>query len=500
MSRAGRGLLTTLLVPLAIFAAWRIGSDAIATQQAAADPERALRIRPDLPVATRTLLSRDAGLDHAGPVRHARAVLAREPLEGWAFATIAAGATPSAAAALHRVAARRAPRLIRPRVWLVNHDLRARRYRDAMHGIDVLLRLSPPYREHLYPRLVQLSGDPAFVGALAETLGRNPLWREEFVGTLDGDDPHGARRALMSRLAQLGMLTVDERDRWIDRLLAGGHWADAYGVWAGTLVPLPSRVPAVYNGSFDTPPSDRGFDWRMPDTPGAQLDFSEAKARITFPGRPAADAGLEHALYLGPGHYRLHARMRVAGLQGLDGLQWTVACGDRNRVLARSRAFSGTFEWRDVAVNFEVPATGCSGQWLRLQNPAPAGAAQVLSGEVWLDDVSIRVLHRPAAAAVATLRGAATSVLRTGGADFVRASAGSRLAEGDRLTLVSPAPVTVAYRGGCEERLRLGTVYIVREASCGRRVGPQPGLRDRPPADVAVLPQAESWPLPPIGR
>lgn len=492
------------VVVLSLFAglgAWRVGSQAMA--DLALQPTPSLAMRPDgrSPAAVDALPGRDEASAASEGAARARARLEREPIDSSAFAALAEAEAPRHREALYRIAVRRAPRSVATRVWLANRALQARRFDEAMWHIDVLLRLTPPYREHLYPRMARLSANPAFAAALANTLRAGPGWRAEFIGTLYAADANRVREPLMSYLAGRGALQPDEVDRWIDRLLAAGQWLEAYGLWVHSASPYAARLPAVYNGTFATPPSGRGFDWRLMHAAGVRLDFLSVPgsrglaAHVEFPGRPAAGAGLEHPLLLGPGRYRLTTRTRASALQANTGLRWELSCGDRASAIAHGQSIRGTFDWREMALDFAVPAAGCEGQWLQLLNPAPAGAPQVVSGELWFDEVVIRALGPHSRPHVGKLGPSLTPVLHSTGGDWTRIEPGASLAIGDRLVA---RQATVAYRSGCVDPVRSGAVYQIDEAACGRvRTGP---VAYPEPPDIAVLPQAEAWPLPPIGR
>ena len=92
---------------------------------------------------------------------------------------------------------------------------------------------------------------------------------------------------------------------------------------------------------------------------------------------------------LSAGRYRLSLRARAQALRSELGLQWIVACAGPGGVVARTDSLDGSFGWRQSVIDFNVPSTGCPGQWLRLVNPVPAGAAQRVVGELWVDDVTI---------------------------------------------------------------------------------------------------------------
>jgi hypothetical protein len=46
--------------------------------------------------------------------------------------------------------------------------------------------------------------------------------------------------------------------------------------------------------------------------------------------------------------------------------------------------------WRETDAAFEIPATGCGGQWLALVLPARIPAEQRIGGRAWFDSIRIR--------------------------------------------------------------------------------------------------------------
>ena len=165
--------------------------------------------------------------------------------------------------------------------------------------------------------------------------------------------------------------------------------------WAGSLPKPDGRLPLVYNGNFAQMPSDVGFDWRLRRIPGVILRFEPASgaggqvAYLNFLDRRVPSAGLEQALLLSPGSYRLAVRMRAQALRSEMGLQGTVECAGPAGVVGRTDAIDGSFAWRAFEADVTIPPEGCPGQWLRLVNPVPSGAAQRVVGEAWLDDVRL---------------------------------------------------------------------------------------------------------------
>lgn len=400
MRRNWKVLVLVVLCVLALYAGYRIVAHTVADGAVAEDPARALRAIPGHPDALLALAQAqlEAG-DHQAAADSSRRLLGAAPLEGRGWRILAqvedaAGNTPQARALYERAVARR-PRDIPSRIWLARHYLLEGDYPATLEQIDRVSRYSPQHTGALQPVVATLAQDPAFVEALVPVLARGPRWRAAFLREVqNGNHPEAAERILPA-LRDAGGLSAEEYERWISGLMRQGQWGEAYVHWIASL-PAGARLTPVFNGGFDRLPGNSGFDWRTPRVPGVTLLFQAQGqgdghiAHFTFRRRQVARAGLEQPLLLAPGQaYRLTARMRARELRGEFGLEWTIQCAaGSSRVLARSTALAGSFDWRSVELDFEVPAD-CTGQWLRLRNPAPRGVAQYLSGELWVDDVAI---------------------------------------------------------------------------------------------------------------
>ncbi|RPD84080.1 BTAD domain-containing putative transcriptional regulator [Luteimonas sp. 100069] len=334
----------------------------------------------------------------------ARQVLAREPLRGEAFALLApalAGTgTPAEVLARYEVAVRRAPRDAHVRSWLAVHALRHGDYASAADQLDALMTVSPRYRDAAMAALGQLVADPDFADALARHFVDRPQWRGRLLRYLESDGPPGALDTLHGALGRHGQLDQSDVARWLAGLIRGGRWGEAYAAWVGTLPGLPERVPQPWNGAFANAPTSVGFDWHLRRTPGVVAQRVATTGghamRFTFLGRPVAAVGLEQPLLLAPGPHVLRVRMRTADLRASRGLEWTLTCGDNRTRIADGARVRESRTWNDFSLGFEVPeGDHCTGQWLRLVNPASRGVAQALRGELMVTDVRIVPAARP---------------------------------------------------------------------------------------------------------
>jgi hypothetical protein len=377
--------------------AWTVVQATRADALAASAPEAALRIEPGHPVALR-VAARRALLARELPAATelAQRLLATDPGQGEGFATIALAAAEREApdaGALMEIAARRAARNRQVRARLAALALGRGDLPEAMVQLDALLRLGAG--ANLYPALIRQSTDPAFAAALADTLARRPRWGSAFMATLLAQGSPAAVDHVYAELRRKGALSRKETSRWLGRMMKDGRWGEAYAYWVSTLGSSRRVLAPVFDGGFELDASGVGFDWQPGNrSQGVFTEFEEAPgatgrraAHFRFIG-PAADGDLRQPLLLAPGRYRLSLRARAEFLQTDRGLEWRITC-HAGPVIAALGPLEGSFDWRRMQVDFSVPAANCPGQWLELRNPAPAGAAQHASGDLWTDDVAV---------------------------------------------------------------------------------------------------------------
>lgn len=327
----------------------------------------------------------------------ARDVLARDPGHGPAFGILAPALAGQGGAnadfARYDIAARRAPRDIHVRGWMAAQHLQAGRFAEALAHIEALLVISPDSRRQALEAIGTLAADRGFADAVADYLVERPQWRSAILRASLRADPAGADNLHAAARAR-GALPRQDAARWIDGMLAAGRWGTAFAYWASAFgAQLPDTLPLLHNGDFARPITSQGFDWRLRRTAGVvgnRVQSGSGHAlRLSFPGGRVGRTGLEQPLLLAPGRYRLELRARSEGLTSYRGLEWQLTCSDNRTRIASGARIRAMPSWSTLSLEFEVPAANCEGQWLRLVNPAPAGAAQALRGQVELAAVSV---------------------------------------------------------------------------------------------------------------
>ena len=110
------------------------------------------------------------------------------------------------------------------------------------------------------------------------------------------------------------------------------------------------------------------------------VEFTQGRAE--FPG-------VTQLTLLGPGTYELKGKYKGL-LVGKRGLTWRISCAGK-AVLAESDLLRGDIaQWRDFAVTFTVPATGCRAQQVRLDLDARSASEKMVSGSMWFDDLTMK--------------------------------------------------------------------------------------------------------------
>lgn len=345
----------------------------------------------------------------------AKARIARDPTDVAALLALGgelerSGRRVDAAAAM-RAAAALAPADPQVLVRVAGHLLRSG---DEAQGLATLGRAADAGRGELADVVVR-----AFVAALdsgrhreffASAARANPAWwpaffRQACVRAL-GTEPLAA---VVAARAEAALAAPEEWQCAIGRLQREGEWARAHQLWLNSLPPdARRRVGHVFNGGFESWPTNAGFDWVVAPQDGVSVTAESAAGAtgarslaVTYANVRYANPPVFQYLMLGPGRHRLDARGRIE-LESTFGLQWGLYC-DRGasaarRPLARTGASAGRAGWDAVHAEFVVPAD-CPVQRLELElaGPGPdgqasAGVAAKLRGTIRFDDLAIRFL------------------------------------------------------------------------------------------------------------
>jgi len=185
-----------------------------------------------------------------------------------------------------------------------------------------------------------------------------------------------------------------------DRLLALRRTGEAMELW-NRLAAL-KRIPygavsataadAVINGSFKTPVSSHGFDWRLPEVPGVVAVNEDAPGgiRLTFSGRQpeACTPLLQMIPVVENAHYELTYLYATSGIADGSGLAWNLEIPENPDAAPIVRAIPAQPQESARTLAFDTPK-GCRLVLLSLAYRRAPGTTRI-DGRIVLRQVRVR--------------------------------------------------------------------------------------------------------------
>lgn len=399
-----QGLIVAASCAIALFAAWRVVSLAIADFYADSDPARALQWRPAHPDALLRLAEKNvAGRKFDAAEALAKRALAANPLDGRAYRVLADAASArgdrARQQALIALAVQHAPRDIAARAWAAQIALEHGDAAAAVAHYDRILRVAPAAQAKVFPVLSGLAATPGAREAMVSGLAEQPPWRTELLAYFASTAPTADDLPpVFEGLRARGGLSPHENAALVGRFVRDRRWDQAFVAWAGGLsaAQLSALGTPVNRGFEEQAPPSGPFEWNIGRVSGVDAGIRPSPEgqghalRIEFQGRRSAFRDVRQLLLLPPGRgYQLEWRSRFDGLQASRGLRWTVTCADGTAgVILATEPSTGSSPWRTHAVAFDVPAD-CPAQWLTLELDARIAAETQAMGTAWFDDVAV---------------------------------------------------------------------------------------------------------------
>lgn len=267
----------------------------------------------------------------------------------------------------------------------------------ALRHLDTVLRHRPELYASLFPELLKIVENPANQPALLNLLQKPvPWWSAFFI--------HASRMAgtaetagRLYRLRGRNPLPVEAVRAYLERLQKDGRWTDAWFVWINSLSKDEiTQSGHVYNGSFERPFTNLGFDWISRRDAAVVMESAatygttgERALHLLFRGLRIHFQHLHQYLLLPPGTYFLQGRVRPERLEAARGMRWALYCEGRSEPLTVTDTFRGSYEWTRFRTEFTVGAD-CPVQKLQLELEGKIALDYDVVGGIWFDDVVIQ--------------------------------------------------------------------------------------------------------------
>lgn len=292
----------------------------------------------------------------------------------------------------------------------------------ALDQFRLLLELDPNYAGSVFRASLGATSSPEIVYRNVLTPAASPKLKLAYINFLTSRGHENSAFYIWQDVAAgKSPFKFSLVDPYVEHLIVTSQYHQATTVWQdlksrGVVKQSADDNPAnmVFNGGFELPPLDAGFDWRYQEEPYVTVDFGDRHAykgtsclRLEFTDvENHQDEPVYQLVPVAPGQaYELSAYVRSANITSDSGPRLRVVDPACPACLnASSSATVGTTPWHKVVLNFQ---TGPQTRLLRLSvwRPRSLNYPTEILGTLWLDQVSLRAIV-PSADQDAQRRGA----------------------------------------------------------------------------------------------
>jgi hypothetical protein len=284
--------------------------------------------------------------------------------------------------------------------WLMLESYKGKDYAAAIYYADLLLRTRPDGINLVMPTLARMTQTKEASAELKKLIAGNPPWRSKFFNALPFNvtDARKPLDLLLSIRDTPTPPTSPDLRAYLNRLIQHKFYELAFYTWLQFLPPAQlSRTGLLFNGSFELTLSKLPFDWVISAGAGASVETAmhpdqdgRRALKLQFDNGRVNFGGVRQMIVLAPGNYRLEGKYK-GRIIGRRGLLWRVTCvGARGKPIGESQMVLGvTRSWKEFDITFEVPATDCRAQQVRLVHDARSASEKLVTGSMWYDELKI---------------------------------------------------------------------------------------------------------------
>jgi len=195
---------------------------------------------------------------------------------------------------------------------------------------------------------------------------------------------------------------------FINSMIKAGEWELARSLWANLIGVDHSRLPMLWNGSFEEPPHKNlnQFDWQLESSEYARVRIDSTCAhtgskalKFEFLGRDTTklDREISQQVVLRSGtRYRLECYVKTDQFEAPEGPQIVVAdLSDKQSIAVSAPIATGTYEWRQLTLDFTPPMNNGAyvALTVSLKRKPRFSYDEPTRGIIHLDDFSITLLE-----------------------------------------------------------------------------------------------------------
>ena len=190
---------------------------------------------------------------------------------------------------------------------------------------------------------------------------------------------------------------------YIDFLINSENVESAYALWGdytevfGLVDSGHSSYNLIWNGGFELPVQDGGFDWRIGKVAGVRVfidtdmkKIGHASLSAQFDGKANPDVYIAQQIVLvePDESYLLKGRILTDALTTTNGIILEASSYRCDAFVQKSEPVTGTTLWKDVDLEFKTPAN-CKAMRVGIKREKSEKFDNRISGDVWVDLITL---------------------------------------------------------------------------------------------------------------
>ena len=298
----------------------------------------------------------------------------------------------------------------RPRIhWLAaNYELGNGQMEQALGNLRSTLNLGSNYDMAVFELCSRAHIDPETVDSRVLPMDRDPALRLQYAGFLVKQHQVSGAVGLWQRaVAERHPFPFSSAEPYIDELIAQKEYVQAFAAWrdlealGAVGASMQPETDSVFNGGFEEDPLNAGFDWRYGQPSYLILNFADSQAykgrrslRLDFEAGHNEDFEPTYEIVpVKPSRpYLLTAFIRSEGITSDSGPRLHVVdATDPHNLNVAGESTAGTTAWHSVQLRF-VTGPRTEAIQISIWRPKSRTFPGLISGSVWIDDVSLRAV------------------------------------------------------------------------------------------------------------
>jgi tetratricopeptide (TPR) repeat protein len=279
------------------------------------------------------------------------------------------------------------------------HYLLADRLPDAMASFRKFLSMSPGDQESVYSLCYVMGVDSRYV--LDNLLPENYPSYSRYLGFLAATGLLEESRDLWKRMRKWNPQKA-EYLKYIEFLIGQGAIKDGISEW-GDFVKRFGIAGDTYaftmpwNGDFEYPIVNGGFDWRIGRAEGVRIFRDKdvyfngfASLSVSFDGTTNPGISIaEQFVPVEPGRrYKLSGYVKTEKLTTQNGILLEVSPHRCDPLVQKTEPLTGTNRWKKVELEFRTPKS-CSTVRVSIKREQSQKFDNKISGDAWIDSLTI---------------------------------------------------------------------------------------------------------------